>query len=136
MSAPASGHFRLGAKQVAQYQSVATWSHLLRIGHGTKLASNTLTHSGQSSYVYSRRNRRPINTLDDSTVVSEGRRLLSVHSATFMHCHLQSPTPSSFYRLETQRKEPQSQNHETPCPHPCPRCIPSLASVSYSFLCY
>ena len=24
--------------------------------------------------------------------------------------------PSSFYRLETHRKEPQSQNHETPCP--------------------
>ena len=89
-----------------------------------KLTTNTLIpHSGQRSY--NRRNRRPISTLYDSTVshilVSEGRRLLSVHSATLMHDHLKSSTPSSFYRLETQRKEPQRQNHETPCPHHCPR---------------
>ena len=79
------------------------------VEHGTELTTNTLIpHSGQRSY--NRRNCRPINILDDSPVsllyVSEGRRLLSVHSVTLMHGHLQSSTPSSFYRLETQRKEP------------------------------
>ena len=113
------------------FQSFAAFFYIFLLLQ--KLTTNTLIpttntlipHPGKRGC--NRRNRRPINTLDDIAVshiiASEGRQLLSVRSVTLMHDHLQSPTSSSFYRLETQRKEPQSQNHESPCPHPCPRRI-------------
>ena len=63
---PPSGHCRLGAKQMEQYQWVATWAHLLRIKHGMKLTTNALKlarHSGHCSYRH--RNHRPGITLHD-----------------------------------------------------------------------
>ena len=48
-------------------------------------------------------------------------RLYCSERHALRHDHLQSATPSSLHRLDARPEEPQSQKHEPPSPHRCPR---------------